>query len=79
MGGGDAEMWRLKGCPKCNGDLFFGQGLDGWYGQCLQCGYIHDIDNALDIKKPIEIAKEPVEVEEEREPVLAGAGDGNRA
>ena len=32
-------MWKLKTCPRCQGDLFMDKDLDGWYEQCLQCGY----------------------------------------
>ena len=32
-------MWKLKNCPRCQGDLFMDKNLDGWYQRCLQCGY----------------------------------------
>ena len=32
-------MWRLKGCPKCRGDLYVDKDHDGWFEECLQCGY----------------------------------------
>jgi hypothetical protein len=32
-------MWKLKTCPRCQGDLFLDKDVDGWYEQCLQCGY----------------------------------------
>lgn len=32
-------MWKLKTCPRCQGDLFIDRDMDGWYEQCLQCGY----------------------------------------
>ena len=35
-------MWKFKSCPKCGGDLFIDWDLDGWYVQCLQCGYIYE-------------------------------------
>jgi DNA-directed RNA polymerase subunit M/transcription elongation factor TFIIS len=31
--------WKLKNCTKCGGDLFIDKDLDGWFEQCLQCGY----------------------------------------
>jgi ribosomal protein S27AE len=31
--------WRLKGCPRCGGDVFIEKDLDNWYEQCLQCSY----------------------------------------
>ena len=32
-------MWKLRNCPRCQGDLFLDRDMDGWYQQCLQCGY----------------------------------------
>jgi len=32
-------LWKLKKCPRCHGDLFLDKDTDGWYEQCLQCGY----------------------------------------
>ena len=29
--------WRLKGCPRCGGDIFVTRDRDGWIEQCLQC------------------------------------------
>jgi len=29
-------LWRLKGCPKCGGDLIFEDDNKTWH--CLQCG-----------------------------------------
>jgi len=40
-------MWRFKSCPKCSGNLFIDSDTDGWYVQCLQCGYRGDQDNML--------------------------------
>jgi len=38
-----AVMWRLKGCPKCRGDLYVERDLSGWYEECLQCGYFREL------------------------------------
>jgi hypothetical protein len=35
-------MMKLKGCPRCGGDLFVNENRDGWSEQCLQCGYEKD-------------------------------------
>lgn len=32
-------MLRLKGCPRCHGDLREGKDRYGEYLTCLQCGY----------------------------------------
>ena len=31
--------WKLKSCSRCGGDLFIDRDMDGWFEQCLQCGY----------------------------------------
>jgi DNA-directed RNA polymerase subunit M/transcription elongation factor TFIIS len=50
-GGGDDGMWKFRSCPKCGGDLYVDYDLNGWYEQCLQCGYMHDLKSILEIKK----------------------------
>ncbi len=69
-------MWRLKSCPKCKGDLFVERDLDGWAESCLQCGYTREVGYVRDLKSILEAGKQPVE--EEKEPVLAGAGGRKR-
>ena len=44
-------MWRLKGCPKCNGDIFLEKDIDGWYERCLQCGYNQDLETIVEVKE----------------------------
>ena len=36
-------MLRLKGCPKCMGDVRTDRDEYGWYEECLQCGYLRDL------------------------------------
>ena len=31
-------MFKLRGCPKCHGDLFLGEDIYGAYLSCVQCG-----------------------------------------
>ena len=31
--------WKLKGCPRCLGDLHILRDDVGWFEDCLQCGY----------------------------------------
>ncbi len=31
-------MFKLRGCPKCHGDLFIGEDIYGAYLNCVQCG-----------------------------------------
>jgi hypothetical protein len=33
--------WKLKGCPRCSGDLNIITDNLGYYEDCLQCGYHH--------------------------------------
>jgi hypothetical protein len=33
--------WKLKGCPRCSGDLNIIHDNLGCYEDCLQCGYHH--------------------------------------
>lgn len=35
---------KLKGCPKCRGDLYFSEDMFGKYLSCLQCGYLRDVN-----------------------------------
>ncbi len=30
-------------CPKCHGNLYLDNDYNGWYEQCLQCGYQKDL------------------------------------
>jgi ribosomal protein S27AE len=36
---GIMTRWKVKGCPRCGGDMFIDRDLDSWYQQCLQCSY----------------------------------------
>ncbi len=47
------SRWRLKGCPRCGGDLFIEKDLDNWYEQCLQCSYRLELKNIDKVKEPI--------------------------
>jgi DNA-directed RNA polymerase subunit M/transcription elongation factor TFIIS len=40
-------VWKLKSCPRCNGDLFIQRETDGWYEECLSCGYQKDISDLV--------------------------------
>ena len=37
-------MLDLKACPRCRGDLNTRQDIYGEYQECLQCGYMKDIE-----------------------------------
>jgi len=44
-------MMRLKGCPRCNGDLFFDWDFYGWYEQCIQCGHMRYLEASSEAEK----------------------------
>ncbi len=61
-------MWKLKACPRCQGDLFVGKDpVDGWFEQCLQCGYRRDMRPVAEVKNP-EIKRPQSAPEAERLP-----------
>ena len=45
-------MILLKGCPRCRGDLKTDKDFYGEYRECLQCGYMEDIDRANRNQEP---------------------------
>ena len=48
-------MWKFKSCPRCNGDILLDRDHYGWYGQCLQCGYQHDLKSIVEAQQQAEI------------------------
>ena len=38
------QVLYLKACPRCKGDVHTNRDMYGHYGECLQCGYMVDID-----------------------------------
>jgi DNA-directed RNA polymerase subunit M/transcription elongation factor TFIIS len=42
-------VWKLKSCPRCNGDLFIQCETDGCYEECLLCGYEKDVSNLVTV------------------------------
>ncbi len=38
---------KLKGCPKCKGDLYLVSDIYGRYVDCLQCGFSKDLPQEL--------------------------------
>jgi len=49
---------RLKSCPRCKGDLLVDWDYHGRYLECLQCGYLSDLQGQRDAKEA-EKGKEP--------------------
>jgi len=40
-------------CPKCRGNLYLDRDYNGWYEECLQCGFIKDLAVVYENKKKI--------------------------
>lgn len=40
-------------CPKCGGNLYLDKDYHGWYEQCLQCAYMHDLKVIYEHKKVV--------------------------
>ncbi len=56
-------VWKLKSCPRCTGDLFIQREMDGWYGECLACGYRKDVSNLVTVNTLGQIKiSDPVEI-----------------
>jgi len=49
----------LNSCPRCQGDIVLGnEDRYGWYEQCLQCGYIHDLQIIVQVEpQPVQRRK----------------------
>ena len=56
-GKGAMEMWRLKSCPRCKGDIFLDKDIDGWYERCLQCGYNQDLETIVEVREQPSVRK----------------------
>jgi len=55
-------MWRLKGCPRCGGDVFLEKNEGWWFKHCLQCGYQRQLAGVVEFRKPAGRKKEPAPV-----------------
>jgi len=42
-------------CPKCRGNLYLDRGYNGWYEECLQCGFIKDLAIVYEHKKQVQV------------------------
>ncbi len=51
-------MVQIVRCKKCHGVLIRDKDEFGWYEQCIQCGYLQDIDSHGEPELiPVAIAK----------------------
>lgn len=44
---------KNRTCPRCGGILYVDKDIHGWYEQCLQCAYMHDLEAVYETKKPV--------------------------
>lgn len=49
-------MLKLKACPRCKGDLHSNRDLYGSYDECLQCGYMKDLEDPTKLGTLLEYA-----------------------
>ena len=40
-------MVQVTVCHRCKGTMVRERDLHGWYEQCLQCGYLRDLENVV--------------------------------
>ena len=50
------KMLKLKACPRCKGDLHSNRDLYGSYDECLQCGYMKDLEDPTKLGTLLEYA-----------------------
>jgi hypothetical protein len=43
----EMAIWKDKGCPQCNADLLIQLEADGWYEECLWCGYERNVNHLI--------------------------------
>jgi DNA-directed RNA polymerase subunit M/transcription elongation factor TFIIS len=42
----------LNSCPRCQGDMVLDNKDEyGWYEQCLQCGYLRDLEVIVQVER----------------------------
>jgi hypothetical protein len=72
------DMWRLKSCPRCGGDMYIERNLDGWEEQCLQCSYVHEHGRYYALEKEVTLVIGGIKPANKRLPsekqVLIGTG-----
>ena len=50
---GVMRVMRFKSCPRCKGDIRLDRDHYGWYEECIQCGYMHDLQSIIEVKQPV--------------------------
>ncbi len=44
-------MVNFKACPRCKGDMHSNRDMYGEYRECLQCGYMENIERKSRVRK----------------------------
>ena len=44
-------------CPKCGGNIYLDNDIEGWYEECLQCGYMTELVEVKPHKEAVKIGK----------------------
>ena len=45
-------MLKRKSCPRCKtGDVGVDRDHHGWYEYCIQCGYVRDLINIVELEQ----------------------------
>jgi|TARA_Y100000310_G_scaffold343367_1_gene450644 hypothetical protein len=58
---GEVGMLYLKGCARCKGDMHINRDMYGSYRECLQCGYMVDIEEPNKLLESLNLAAETAE------------------
>lgn len=51
---GGADMWNMKRCPRCQGDVYIDEDMGSCYEKCLQCGYEREMARVSTVKSNVE-------------------------
>jgi len=51
--------WKLRACSRCGGDMYIDRDMDGWFEQCLQCSYRHELRELQYRKVLVAVAVKP--------------------
>jgi len=52
-------MWKLKGCPRCGGDLLIEKDyVYGWHEKCIQCSFSRDLLELVEFKEQPDLPRE---------------------
>ena len=49
-------MLKLKACPRCGGDVHANRDAYGGYEECLQCGWMRDVEDPKRLARLLEFA-----------------------